>query len=130
MNYTNNLSSMNTVHGRGISLSKRRVAKEGIEKLAQARIQILWQQALLESKTRPEIARKQMLNARRIAQRARIKIPRQISRQICRSCGTVLIPGATCRVRLRHNRARHVVVTCSYCGKIRRYYSLHRGAQA
>jgi ribonuclease P protein subunit RPR2 len=106
-----------------VSLPKRRFAKEKIERLAQARIEILWKQALQESKVRPEAARKQMLSARKIAQRARIKIPRDINRRVCSECGTILIPGDTCKVRVRHNRSRHVVVTCTECGNIKRYYS-------
>ncbi|MDH4213809.1 MAG: ribonuclease P [Candidatus Thorarchaeota archaeon] len=104
-------------------MSKRKFAKEKIHRLAQARIGILWRQALQEAKIRPEIARKQMLSARKIAQRARIKIPREVNRRICKGCGTILIPGDTCRVRIRHNRSRHVVVTCTECGHIKRYYA-------
>ncbi|MFW9961387.1 MAG: ribonuclease P protein component 4 [Candidatus Thorarchaeota archaeon] len=111
-------------------MSKRRYAKEKVHRLAQARIEILWKQALQESKTRPEIARKQMLSARKIAQRARIKIPREVNRRVCKKCGTILIPGDTCRVRIRHNRSKHIVVTCTECGNVKRYYSALTGSQA
>lgn len=113
-----------------MSLSKRRVPKEKIQQLAHARIEILWEQALKKAGIRPELAREQMLSARKIAQRARIKTPRHINRRICKACGTILIPGNTCRVRVRHNRARHVVVTCSRCGHIKRYYSSSYRSQA
>jgi len=111
-------------------LSKRKFAKDKIERLAQARIEILWKQALKESKVRPEVARKQMLSARKVAQRARTKIPRDINRRVCKECGTILVPGDTCRVRVRHNRSKHVVVTCTECGNIRRYFSSGARSQA
>jgi ribonuclease P protein subunit RPR2 len=104
-----------------MSLSKRRLAKERLERLAQARIEILWQQALEEAKEQPEIAKRMMSNACKIAQRARIKMPRHMKRQICKNCGSILIPGSSCRVRVRHNRVRHVVVTCSCCGTAKRF---------
>ena len=103
-------------------MSKRGYIKERQQRLAQARIQILWQQALLEAKKRPEIARLQMSMARKIAQRTRIKLPRNMSRKICKKCGTILIPGETCRVRIRNNRAKHIVVTCTHCDNVKRYY--------
>jgi len=115
---------------RGISLSKRRFAKERIKHLAQARIEILWQQALRNMENRPEVARFQMRSARKIAQRSRTKIPRHISRKICKQCGTILIPGKSCTVRIRHNRAKHMVVTCTECGKVRRYYLTNLQSQA
>ena len=116
--------------GRGLSLSKRRFAKERIKHLAQARIEILWQQALSNAESRPEIARFQMRSARKIAQRSRTKIPRQISRRICKQCGSILIPGKSCTVRIRHNRAKHVVVTCTECGTVKRYYLANLQSQA
>ncbi|TFG32496.1 ribonuclease P [Candidatus Thorarchaeota archaeon] len=108
--------------GSGISLSKRGFAKERIKRLAQTRVEILWQQAISNSKSRPEIARLQMRSARKIAQRSRTKIPWNISRRLCKQCGAILIPGKTCKVRMRHNRAKHMVVTCTECGKVKRYY--------
>jgi len=91
--------------------------------LTQARVNILWEQAQKEVRSgRPEIARRHMLSARKIAQRTRTKIPRHVSRRMCKACGTILVPGDNCRVRVRHNRSRHMTVTCLSCGAIRRYY--------
>lgn len=111
-------------------MPKRRFTKEKTDRLAQARIEILWRHALQEAKTHPEVAKKQMLSARKIAQRARTKLPRDINRRVCKECGAILIPGDTCRVRVRHSRSRHVVVTCTRCGNIRRYYSSQARPQA
>jgi ribonuclease P protein subunit RPR2 len=115
---------------RGISLSKRSYAKERIKRLAQTRVKILWHQAILNAKSRPEVARLQMQSARKIAQRSRTKIPWHISRRLCKQCGAILIPGKTCKVRIRHNRAKHMVVTCTECGKVKRYYLANLRSQA
>ena len=115
---------------RGISLSKKIYAKERIKQLAQTRVKILWHQAILNAKSRPEVARLQMQSARKIAQRSRTKIPWYISRRLCKQCGAILIPGDTCKVRIRHNRSKHMVVTCTECGKARRYYLANLRSQA
>ena len=60
--------------------------------------------------------------ASRLAQRARIKVPRDIKRKICRRCGAVLVPAKSYRARMRNNRAKHLSVTCIACGNITRYY--------
>jgi len=104
-------------------MSRRKHPRAKARRLAQARVDILWEQAKKEVESgKPEMARLRMLSARRIAQRTRTKIPRHISRRLCKICGTILVPGDTCRVRVRHNRSKHVVVTCLSCGTIKRYY--------
>ena len=104
-------------------MTRRRAPKDKAKRLTQARLDILWQQAQADIRTgKPDIARQKMISARTIAQKTRSKIPRHISRRICKICGTILVPGDTCRVRVRHNRSKHVVVTCLSCGAVKRYY--------
>jgi ribonuclease P protein subunit RPR2 len=102
-------------------MARRASPKAEIRRLAQDRIEILWNQSLSVVKTKPELARRWMIIAKALGQRARVKIPRNIRRRICKGCGSVLIPGENCRVRLRHNRSTHVSVTCFNCGTIRRF---------
>jgi ribonuclease P protein subunit RPR2 len=101
---------------------RRRTRQSETKRLARTRIKLLWEQAARIAKTDPEGARRRMQVASRVAQRARIKVPQGIKRKICRKCGTVLIPGESCRVRMRNNRAKHLTVTCIACGNIVRYY--------
>ncbi|MHA1588206.1 MAG: ribonuclease P protein component 4 [Candidatus Thorarchaeota archaeon] len=102
---------------------KRRAPRAEARRLAQERIDILWEQASDVASQKPPLARQRMASARKIAQKARIKIPRHIGRQLCKKCGTVLVPGQNCRVRMRNNRSRHLTVTCLNCGAIRRFYN-------
>lgn len=103
-------------------MPRRRTKQSEAKRLARTRIEILWEQALEIAKTDRDGARRRMQVAARIAQRARIKVPKDIKRKICRQCGILLIPGENCRVRMRNNRAKHLTVTCIACGQITRYY--------
>lgn len=104
-------------------MTRRRAPRAKAKRLTQTRMKILWEQAQEDVRAgKPEIARRKMLSARTIAQKTRTKLPRHISRRICKTCGTILVPGDTCRVRVRHNRSKHVVVTCIGCGAVKRYY--------
>ena len=66
---------------------------------------------------RDERAREYVRRARRIAERHRLRLPRDFSHSICRSCDTFLVPGNNARVR---TQSGHVVVTCE-CGEQARY---------
>jgi ribonuclease P protein subunit RPR2 len=101
---------------------RRRTRQSEAKRLARARIEILWEQASEIARTDREGARRRMQIAARVAQRARIKVPRDVKRRVCRQCGIVLIPGESCLVRMRNNRAKHLTVTCTACGNITRYY--------
>ena len=104
-------------------MSRKRHPRTKARHLSQARVDILWEQAKRDAESgEDELARQKMLSARKIAQKTRTKIPYEIRRRMCRKCGTVLVPGNNCRVRVRHNRSKHVIVTCLVCGAMRRYY--------
>ncbi|MFB6068549.1 MAG: ribonuclease P protein component 4 [Halobacterium sp.] len=55
--------------------------------------------------------------ARRIAERNRLRLPREFRRFTCDACDAYLVPGVDARVRLQSG---HVVVRCE-CGEIARY---------
>jgi ribonuclease P protein subunit RPR2 len=104
-------------------VTKRRRPRAKARRLTEARVNVLWEQTQEEArKGRPKVARRHMLSARKIAKKTRSKIPRHMNRRVCKACGTILVSGDTCRVRIRHNRSRHMTVTCLACGEIKRYY--------
>ncbi|NWF96357.1 MAG: ribonuclease P [Candidatus Thorarchaeota archaeon] len=100
---------------------KRRPPSSGARRLAQERVLRLWALSREIASERPELARSWMTSAKRTAQRARLRIPRNIDRYVCKQCGTLLTSTARCRVRIRHNRSAHMVVTCLNCGAHRRF---------
>ena len=65
----------------------------------------------------PTAYREYVRRARRIAERHRLRLPREFAHAICRSCDAFLVPGRNARVR---TQSGHVVVTCD-CGVQSRY---------
>ena len=57
-------------------------------------------------------AREYVRLARRLAERNRLRLPREFRRFTCDACDAFLVPGRNARVRTRDG---HVVVTCD-CG--------------
>jgi ribonuclease P protein subunit RPR2 len=64
-----------------------------------------------------DLAREYVALARRIAERNRLRFPREFERSTCDRCDRYHRPGRNARVRLRDG---HVVVTCD-CGAHHRY---------
>lgn len=62
-------------------------------------------------------AREYVRLARRLAERNRLRLPREFRRFTCDACDAYLIPGRNARVRTQDG---HVVVTCD-CGHQERY---------
>lgn len=65
----------------------------------------------------PDLARRYVRRARRIAERNRLRMPRAIAHRTCDRCDVYLVPGVNARIRLQDG---HVVVTCE-CGEHARY---------
>ncbi|MCK4313476.1 ribonuclease P [Candidatus Bathyarchaeota archaeon] len=55
--------------------------------------------------------------ARKVAMAARVRLPKEYRYQVCRHCKSFILPGVNCRVRIRHRREPHLVITCLDCGK-------------
>jgi ribonuclease P protein subunit RPR2 len=90
--------------------------KSAAKKIARQRIQILFQKAKSVYPNDPQLSRRYVATARKIAMAAKIPLPTEYKRQICKSCHVLLVQGDNCRVRIRHERESHVVVTCLSCG--------------
>lgn len=86
------------------------VAEERIE-----RLHALAREAAAEG--RFDRSREYVRLARRIAERHRLRLPREFRRFTCDACDVYLRPGANARVRLGPGR---VVVRCD-CGATKRY---------
>ena len=88
--------------------------------IALRRIRRLFELALKVVKEEPDLADRYAELARRIAMRARVKIPPEYKRLICKRCKRFIVPGLTCRVRLQPRREPHIAITCLRCGGIYR----------
>lgn len=96
-------------------MSRRRV-----EEIALQRIERLFSLAEEVYDEKPALAQRYVELARRIAMRARLSLPREFRRRVCRRCGAFLVPGSSSRVRVRQRREPHVSITCLRCGRIYR----------
>src|SRR4030042_1000 len=84
--------------------------------IALQRVQTLFRLANGIFSEDPALAQRYVDIARRIAMAARIHLPKEYRRQVCRHCKSFILPGVNCRVRVRQRREPHVVITCLKCG--------------
>ncbi|HVP15869.1 MAG TPA: ribonuclease P protein component 4 [candidate division Zixibacteria bacterium] len=85
--------------------------------IARQRVQTLFSLAREALDKDPVLAQQYANTARRIAMAAKIHLPTQYRRQICKHCKSFILPGVNCRVRVKQMREPHVVITCLKCGK-------------
>ena len=88
-----------------------------VKRIARQRIQTLFLLARETYHEDPSLAQRYVDIARRIAMAAKIRLPKEYRRQVCRHCKSFILPGVSCRVRIKQRREPHVVVTCFKCGK-------------
>lgn len=88
--------------------------------IAQQRIDKLFKLAKEKIRDEPELAQRYVTIARKIAMRAKLKLPAEYRRMICRHCKSFIYPGVNCRVRIQQKREPHMVITCQICGKTTR----------
>ena len=103
-------------------MSKRKIRKAIIKKIAQHRIEELLK--LAEEYTINndiEKSHRYVYLAKRISMKSNYKIPTQLKRRLCGNCNAFLIPGINCRVRIKQRRTPHVVHTCLECNQSKRY---------
>jgi ribonuclease P protein subunit RPR2 len=91
--------------------------QDNIRSIARQRVQALFSLAEETLDKEPALAQQYVDTARRIAMAAKIRLPRQYRRQICRHCKRFIMPGVNCRVRIKQLREPHIVTTCLVCGK-------------
>ena len=84
-------------------------------KIAEERINILFNRAEEEFTKHPERSDRYVEMARNIAKRYNMKMPAKWGKRFCRSCHHFLKPGLNCQIRLSNSS---VVIKCLECGNI------------
>ncbi|NHJ31395.1 MAG: ribonuclease P [Asgard group archaeon] len=95
-------------------MSSRR-EKQTTKKIAQERIEILLTRADGIYSEEPELAQRYGDLARKIAMKARIRIPEKWRIRFCRKCKKFLYPGITTHVRIKSGISSRVVYYCDIC---------------
>jgi len=95
------------------------VHKIARKKIARERIKKLFKEAERRAKEdRFELSRRYVEIARKISMKYLVRIPKEYRMKYCKKCGSYLVPGKNCRVRLQKHK---VVITCLNCGNVKRY---------
>ena len=87
-----------------------------IIKIAQERIDILFQRAEEELSRNPERSHRYVQMARNIAQKYNLKIKGTWNRRFCKNCHHFIRPGLNAQIRLTGSS---IMIKCLECGKIR-----------
>ncbi|MEM2147281.1 MAG: ribonuclease P [Candidatus Bathyarchaeia archaeon] len=88
-----------------------------VKRIARQRIRTLFLLAKETYHSDQRLAQRYVNMARKIAMAAKIRLPTEYRRMVCRYCKSFILPGANCRVRIKQRREPHVVITCLNCGK-------------
>jgi ribonuclease P protein subunit RPR2 len=87
------------------------------KRIAKQRIRTLFHLARETIHEDPVLAQRYVDIARKVAMAAKVRLPREYRRQVCRHCKSFILPGVNCRVRVKQRREPHVAITCLNCGK-------------
>lgn len=102
-------------HNLIIGASYKRMDTE-TRRIAMRRVQTLFRLASETINQDHALAQRYVVLARKIAMAAKIRLPTEYRRQVCRHCKKFILPGVNCRVRIQQRREPHVVITCLNCG--------------
>ena len=92
-----------------------------MQDLAVKRLHILYDLAKSEFFDHRERSHRYAYLARKLAMRARVKLPTNFKRQICKHCHKFITIGFNARMRLRPKRMPHIALTCLECNHVMRF---------
>jgi len=98
--------------------------KNIIKKIANQRMLFLFEKAHEVFPKNKMLSNRYVYLARKYAQRAKIDIPFEWKKRICKKCKKFLYPGKNCRIRMQSQSGRgsHVSLTCLECNKTTRFF--------
>jgi ribonuclease P protein subunit RPR2 len=96
---------------------KRQLSLRKQKEIARERIRILFTQAKEIFQEDAQRAHRYVEIARKIAMKAKVRIPREFKRQFCRHCYRFLMPSVNARIRTRKGK---VIIYCKECKKFTR----------
>ena len=88
--------------------------KNSKRKIAEKRMEILFNNALLNVKNHPNLAQKQAMIAKKISMKFKISLPFEIRSCFCKKCKKFLAPGITSKIRLG-GKSKSIKITCMFC---------------
>ena len=91
--------------------------KNNLKRIALERIDKLFAQAALQFKEYPELSRRYVVLARKMAMKFRVRFTPDQRKLFCKTCNAYLVYGVNCRMRLVRGR---MVRTCLECASVKR----------
>ncbi|NHJ49816.1 MAG: ribonuclease P [Asgard group archaeon] len=125
MNYQPKIVSNESFGVINVSYRRRDELKK-IKKIAQERVDILLTRADEIYSHDPELAQRYGDLARKIAMKARIRMPEKWRMRYCHHCKKYLYPGITSKVRIKAKKPSRVVHFCIICGEKARVKMLEK----
>ena len=96
-----------------------------VKRIAKCRIGILFglaeEKTLKDTEASRRLARRYISIARTISAHYKVKIPRELKYRICKKCGSFLVPGINCRVRVASAHG-YVAYVCECGGETHIHY--------
>jgi ribonuclease P protein subunit RPR2 len=96
-----------------------------VKRIALCRIKTLFELAgrkmLNDTETSRKLAKRYIDIARKISTHYKVKIPRELKYKICKKCGSLLVPGVNCRVRVASAHG-YVAYVCDCGGETHIHY--------
>jgi len=98
----------------------RRKPRNAVRDLAYQRALMLYDEAVRALRQgMTDLSRRYVTLGLRLLSKANVKKPIKYRRWICKNCLVPLVPGLSCRVRIRRNRKQIIVTrTCLHCGYV------------
>ncbi|MCL5433432.1 MAG: ribonuclease P [Candidatus Marsarchaeota archaeon] len=89
--------------------------KNIIKQIAAERIEILFNEAQKMHYKNSELSKKYIKNMKMISSHYKVKIPKDIKKNICRKCNNILIPGYNSSIRIASSKG-YIIKKCLSCG--------------
>lgn len=93
------------------------------QKIAIDRIRILFKLAQNNAINHPDRSNRYVKLAKKIAMKAKVRIPKELRRRMCKNCLSYLRPGKNCRIRTKEKK---LIIYCFDCRKFIRIPLLNK----
>ena len=85
------------------------------KKIALERMYILFNTAVSNARSDPNLAVKQPNLARRSSTHYRIRMPYELRINFCKKCKKFIVPGINSRIRIGRTSLKSIRITCNFC---------------
>ena len=98
-------------------MARPTISKAKQKEIAKERIKTLFKQAREQFSKNKALSNRYVTLARKLAMKARIRMPKEFKRRYCKHCYKYLQPGVNSRTRTRDGK---VIISCLECKKFMR----------